>query len=155
MTSAAVNIDHIEGLEISSQTVYFMPRLEKSLALRLQGLDIKNSHLKSIEKEDLRQFPNIKVLYIVGNDLEWLDGDLFEFTPKLKLLNFNWNKISMVGAGILEPLKYLQHFWMIQNECTNNSGNTEEGLLAIVVELEKSCVLIPEKIAEKKQKLLK
>jgi hypothetical protein len=93
-STAAANINEVKALSINDQIVNFMPKFETSLARRLEAFNAYRCGMKSLEKDDLKQFPKLRELHLEKNELEWLDGDVFEFTSQIlyKQTAVHWSK---------------------------------------------------------------
>lgn len=65
---------------VFSHTVHYIPKLFDFLARTLVCLQINKIKLQSNDRNDLRQFPKIRMLSLQGNNLQWLDGNLFSST---------------------------------------------------------------------------
>jgi Leucine-rich repeat (LRR) protein len=87
--------------------------------------------MKALEKNDLKQFPNLRSLGLEGNELQWLDDDVFEFTPKLEWISFGDNKLKFIGANILQPLTNLSYAWFDDNKCIDDYAITKERIAGI------------------------
>lgn len=73
----------------------------------IAGLTINNSKLKKISQNDLKEFPKLKEIFIISNEVENLDSNLFEFNKSLKLVWIEGNKIKKIGAEIFDELHEL------------------------------------------------
>lgn len=155
MTSASANVDQVEGLQIRHQKVHFMPMFEPSLAKRLEGIIITDCGMKMIEQEDLRQFPNLVTLWLNKNEIQWLEDDFFKFTPKVRIVGFYNNKISMIGANFYEPLSRFNVLLMHGNECTTRNflpahGDDPKKLKDKILT---KCIYVLDEVAERKRKI--
>jgi hypothetical protein len=116
--SADSNIDLVQGMLLHQLTVNFLPKFSQALKQNLQYLQIIECDLKSIEKDDLAQFPTLLYLVVDRNpQLESLKSDLFKATPDLKHICFSNDNLKTIGANILEPLKDLQVALFAYNPC--------------------------------------
>jgi Leucine-rich repeat (LRR) protein len=111
MNPSAIDDDiRVEKLEIRHQIVNYLPKFTVSLAQRLKYLSVASCHLKIVSKEDLEQFPDLTILSLSHNDLERLDGDLFDYNPRLYAVWFNDNKkLKFIGANLLDSLTELEN----------------------------------------------
>ena len=118
---------NLQGLEIVHQTVNYLPKGINKFFPNLKGLVVENSKLKSLKKDDLKSLKQLVYVNFVGNDLESLDGDLFEFNPKLKFIGFGSNKI-----------KYVCGFLLI-NLSINAGATSSSEILAVLQTLKSQC----------------
>ncbi|KAG5667576.1 hypothetical protein PVAND_015553 [Polypedilum vanderplanki] len=117
------NGEHFQGLsnnEVnmivfrSSQMSKF-PRGLTNFFPQLKMIEIFSCGLTEITKNDLYGLGNVVYLSIIFNNLKYLPGDLFEFTPNLQIIDFSGNQISTVGFAIFDPLKKIIEFTMREN----------------------------------------
>lgn len=73
----------------------------------LRYIEIFDSKLKSIFAEDLRGFTKLEKLKLDFNEISFLPGDLFQFTPKISQISFASNKIKKINDNIFDNLKHL------------------------------------------------
>jgi hypothetical protein len=64
--------------------------------------------MHKITKNDLEKFKKLEKLKLEANKLKFLPGDLFEFTPKISILNFADNQIEAIGESLLDKLENLK-----------------------------------------------
>jgi hypothetical protein len=141
------DIDEIESLEIKEQTVHYVPKFTVKIAKRLKTLEIYDCGLKEVRKEDLKQFPQLKLLKLRGNDLEWLKGDLFAFNPKLIGVSFEENKkLKYIGADLLDSLPIVQMANFNYAGCIDSFAITREDLELLKTELQIKCKYEPTKL---------
>lgn len=134
-----INFDKVKGLDIRDQSVHYMPKFSELLAQSLEVLYISHCHLKSINRDDLKQFPNLRMLYLANNDLVSLDSNLFEFTTKLEVISFSWNKLTFIGVNILGPTKNLSKIWFIESGCVNYYAEMPVMTETVEAELQAKC----------------
>lgn len=103
----------VKGLWIENQTAHFIPKFTDALEDRLEALLIDRSHLKAVTMGDLRRFPRLKHLSLSSNDLEWLDGDLFDFNSNLEKISLQGNNFKFIGAELIDSLTKL---WLVSFE---------------------------------------
>lgn len=84
-------------------------------APNLVELSISFSSLRDIAKHDLYGLAQLKTLRLNNNLIEYLPGNLFEFTPNLVSVDFMRNQIKYIDPNILVPLKSLTYFNLIGN----------------------------------------
>lgn len=126
-------------LSIQRQTLHYLPKGIAKLFPGLLSLDISDSDLKSLKQADLKPFTKLQELALVSNDLETLDDNLFAFNTELVFVNFSFNKIKIVGEGILTPLTKLQSALFKGNDCIDASG-TKGDFTALKNTFKSQCV---------------
>jgi hypothetical protein len=113
------NNSTVKMFEVEKKTVNFMPKFTVLLAKRLESLFIINCHLKVVLKEDLQQFPQLRRLSLSNNDLEWLNGDLFDYNPQLHSVWFNKNNLKFIGENLVNSLTKLDFVDFMDAGCIN------------------------------------
>jgi len=75
----------------------------------LEVLEICDSKLKNICKNDLIEYKNLKQFRCEYNEVEFLPGDLFEGFENLEFINFYYNKLNFIEPNILDGLEKLKY----------------------------------------------
>lgn len=94
-------------LQITDSILPRMPHHFVNIYKNLRSLNIGQSNLSSITKFELK-FEHLRSIYLHENDLEYLPGDLFEFTKNLELVFLHNNKIKFIGPKLLDDLQCLR-----------------------------------------------
>jgi hypothetical protein len=71
----------------------------------LHTLEIRDCGLKTICREDLKEFTNIEQLFLGHNELTTLPDDLLEDMTKLTAISFYNNKIEKMSSNLLKPIR--------------------------------------------------
>jgi hypothetical protein len=82
--------------------------------------------ISTIEREDLRQFPKLKVLELHGNLLKNLPADMFHSVPMIRYFDLSLNKIENIEDGFFQELKKLESFHIGNNVCIPESDHASE-----------------------------
>lgn len=119
---------HVEELIISYSDFPNILRGMGKIFTNIKKLHIFSSNLETISKFDLQQFPNLEKLSLVNNPIEYLPGDLFEFTRKIEIVSASPN-IKFIGEKLLDGLVLkrvdfcgnisINEFFNIKNEKTS------------------------------------
>lgn len=109
---------------ITRQTVLYWPGgIEKTFPC-IRTFEISDSGLKSVTKFDLQPHKKMRKLFLHNNDLESLDGDLFDFNPEITYIDFSLNRfLTVVGEKLLVPLKNLKAAHFHKSECIDSPDN--------------------------------
>jgi hypothetical protein len=132
-------IRSVKFLEIDFQTTFYLPRGWENKFDNLEGIEVHDSKLKFISKDDISPFPNLKELKLWKNDLERLDSDLFETNPEIRFIDFTQNKLKIVGRNILSPLRNLLSAKFEYNFCISMNSGFEQDIQKFKLELEEMC----------------
>lgn len=84
------------------------------------------AHVPSLTSEDLKPFTKLISLDLGYNRFVTLESDLFKYSPKLKFINFENNKLEHIGQNLLTELKELTFANFHTNPCINASASTHE-----------------------------
>lgn len=126
-----LDIDNIDFVKIESvmKSVKFIPAGIKKKFTKMIGFEVINSGLVHIEKDDMRQFgADLIHVDFFGNSLSALDGDLFQFNPKLKIIYFAYNSIKFIESSLFQNFKSMinikmVNFWSCY--CINEGSNSD------------------------------
>jgi hypothetical protein len=147
--TAGKTFEDIEALSITRKVVTKIPENVENFLPNLKCLQIYSSKLETITTDDLRLLPNLEYINLGSNLLKALDGNLFNFNLKLKVLFFSGNDIESVGQGILDGLTDLVNVDFQTNNCINLAGQTPERIEVLKEELLLKCLPFGETIAPK------
>lgn len=142
-----VGFDHLEGkskydvevFDVQNQTFRYIPKNLDEFFPNLKCINWYNSDLTSISSDDLKPFPDLVRLGVWLNNLESLDGDLFKYTPKLKIIDFEENHIRHVGHGLLSGLHELEEIYFWNNICIDDDAFDSESVRQLEQELMEKC----------------
>lgn len=108
-------------LVMENITCFFLPDNMDSHFPNLNHLDVTNTGLKIITKDNMKMFPHLKYLYIRKNLIENLPPDLFECNKELQFINLSENKIKIVDEKTFDSLPNLISVNMEGNVCIDKS----------------------------------
>jgi hypothetical protein len=108
-TTSVDNSYLMKALEVDHQTVYYKPKFTGPFAGRIEALSFYSCKLKVISKDEFEQFPMLRQLKLIWNNLEWLNSDLFDFNKNIEVIDFYGNqRLKFIGANLLDLLPNLQ-----------------------------------------------
>ena len=146
---------NLTSLEIEDQIVHYLPKGIDKFFPNLKLLKVASSKLKSVMQEDLKPLTELEFVRFLSNDLETLDGDLFEFNPNLKFVDFDTNKIKYVGEILFNHLNHLQEVDFRNNPCINVHPRSSSAIHALVQKLKSSCKFPSELLLIKRKERMK
>lgn len=91
----------VEGISAYNlQPVSSIPKNLESFFPHLAVLQWYHGGIKTISSQDLRPFPNLRILYLGDNEITTLDGDLLQYSRNILAVHFINNKIEHVGRDL-------------------------------------------------------
>lgn len=109
---------HIHRIEFLECEILYLPKLKDSF-INLKQLQISESKLKMITRDDLLHFPNLTMLDCPYNELTFIPGDLFANTTKIEVISFCHNKLIAIDPSVLVGLNFLTYVDFCENPCIN------------------------------------
>lgn len=131
--------DDVNVFSIRNKPCRFLPSGIGSLFRNLEGLEIYRAGLKAITKEDLKQFPNLKVLWIYANDLQTLPSGLLDNNQKLISVSFWNNNINSIAADVFDTLEDLQRVTLKENSCISRNAMNRNQIIELKLKIAKKC----------------
>ena len=119
---------HIQGLtneDVNGLGIYYatslnhFPKNIEAFFPKLTVIMILDGNLASVSADDIKPFPNLKLLSLSSHQIVTLDGDLFKHTPKVQGIFFGNNLITNVGHNFLAGLNDLVLVEIQRNPCIN------------------------------------
>lgn len=87
---------------ISKSNCFYFPLGFSNFFINLEGIKFFKTKFKEVRKEDLKEFPNLRLIDFEGNEIEFLEANLFENNPKLRFIGVDNNKIAHIDAHIFD-----------------------------------------------------
>lgn len=124
-----------------NQDQKYIPRPIAAIFPNLRGLQWYKSNLWEITANDLQPFPYLMHLNLEQNKLMSLDADLFMFTPRLRVINFNNNFLYHVGVDLLAiaKLPFLTEARFQGNPCYNDYELSQSRIAIMNEQLSRKC----------------
>lgn len=119
------------------QIVHHMPSSLEQYFPQLEVLQIWSCGLRSLTKNDIKVFEDLKEVSMSGNEIETLQSDLFAANPKVTKIDFSRNNLKHIGFNLLVPLENLMFVDFYQNFCINDGSRNRIGTL--VRNLRRNC----------------
>lgn len=113
---------NVSNLRIIDQVAHFFPSDFDRHFPHLSVLKVWSSGLRFMSQIDLKKFPYLTVLSLLGNLLENLDSNLFMFNKRLIKIDFTRNRLKHVGTNLLRPLEALKFADFYDNDCINGGA---------------------------------
>lgn len=131
--------DDVEYLYIRNQNLPFIPEGIANFFRNLDSLAISETSLMSISANDLRPFPRLLFIYLYGQQLTSIDGDLFTYTPHLQQVHFNFNLIQHIGHDLVTGLNNLTILYLQGNVCIDQVAGNRADVLSLGPRLSVFC----------------
>lgn len=134
--SEIANAAEIEGFLIRQSpptAVKFIPFGLKKKFASLKALQFDQTDLQAVKKENLKEFgDSLRYLFLIKCKIISIDADLFEYNPKLKIINLYGNPIRYIGPDFfinLMPMESVDEFSLMNAGCINRRYSSWYGLL--------------------------
>lgn len=126
-----VETSDIEILDISNaKEMKFIPTGVKKMFPKLKAIRIVYSGLIYLSQQELKQFgEDLVYARFHDNQLTALEGDLFNYNPKLILVDFQGNSLKFIDSRLFESftqMNYLEEVDFLGCDCLNQTFKKEE-----------------------------
>lgn len=135
----AKTIDDVDAVDFYQQQCRYLPKGLAKFFKNLVGLSVWESGLESISKDDLRPFPNLKILWLFGNRLMVIQPLLLIHNRKIKFLDFSENRIRSVAPDFFDPLVDLEKIYFPSNICYSGNAEGQNNIKEIERKLIQNC----------------
>lgn len=124
------NNDDVQAVIIRTKEMTLMARDLYKFFPNLRSIDMYNSAVGEVHKEDFRNLTKLTEINLRGNQIKTLKSDLFSDNLNLEALNFISNPIKHVDHKVFDPLVKLTslHFELVacfSQGFANNRANVE------------------------------
>lgn len=96
-------------------------------------------NISTIDSTPFKPFPNLIYIELFINKLVSLDGDLFQYTPKLRQIGLHSNLLQHVGHDLMTDLTDLVDAGFLNNPCINVYANTPQQIEELNLQLPIQC----------------
>lgn len=122
----------VEAVVIIESKLSKIPHNFQELFENLTILCIKQCNLEKIERKDLRNFINLKEVWMPNNKIKELPENLFVDHPEIEKISFSNNKISIIGEKILDGLDDLKYANFNRNLTIDVTYDAEEPRISLM-----------------------
>ena len=122
-----------------SPLCFFLPTGIADKFANLEVLVVAHTGLRSITKDDLKPFANLRGLYIDYSKITSIHGDLFIYNKNLEELSLQQDGIKYVEPDSFKSLRKLKSFAFDNNDCYNGNAKERDGVENLFIEIEKNC----------------
>lgn len=131
--------DHVDYFRLMYEELGHFPEELENFFPNLIGLRIYKSGLKEVSKEDLRPYPQLKLLALDENEIEVLEENLFEQTPNLQWIYFDDNNIVHIAPKLLGSLSQLQWAYFSGNLCIDENAINSMQVHRLTLKMSAKC----------------
>lgn len=128
--AAGKNHGDVQAVILRNRDMKFVPRDLHKFFPNLRSIDMYNSGVEEISREDLKNLTRLTEMNMRGNFIQVLRNDLFLDNTELQSLNFISNPMRHIDYKVFDPLKQLTslHFELavcLSQGFANNRANVE------------------------------
>lgn len=99
---------NIEALDIQETDMKFIPKGIKTVCPRLKALNLRNTGLMSMKREDFTPFGSeLEYVSFRANNIIALDSDIFADNPNIKFISFQSNRLRFIEPEFFENARKL------------------------------------------------
>jgi hypothetical protein len=131
------NNDEIGYFYIEDQQLLFFPTNLADIFPNLIAIRFARTNISAVSYLDLEVFPDLTFISLQANQLESVDGDLFDNNRELLFIGLSGNLIQHVGFNLFTSLTKLKRVTFFTNPCVNAAGTGQS-------EIQKLNDLLPE-----------
>lgn len=131
--------DDVKAITIYDGICNIIPSALGSIFPNIEALAVWNSSLKFVSSNDLQQFSNLREIWLLGNDLEYLESNLFVYNPRVEIVVVRSNKIKYVGAKCFDFLQNLRKVDFSDNECLDEISTDAVQISDIKKKIRQKC----------------
>ncbi|KAG5668404.1 hypothetical protein PVAND_016344 [Polypedilum vanderplanki] len=140
--NSSMSHENVQGFYSTSSfyILHYMPHGLSKIFPNLIAILINYSQMKEIHQKDLEQYEKLKYIQIWGNDIEYLEKDLFKYNTELEYISFGGNnKINQIYPTIFDHLSKLQQLYLSRNQCIQKDRTDRSGVLELIKEVKILC----------------
>lgn len=138
----------VRGLGIHLQSISFFRSGFSQYFPNIAGLELTNSNVKVIRKQDLSPFRLLQFLVMQGNRLESLEIDTFEGNPNIDYVVFANNDLKHLDPRTFDVLTRLYYLDVTSNRCINRAASTPQQLAELKTEIGIKCKTVRNQISD-------
>lgn len=112
------------------------------------GLELANSNLKVIRKQDLSPFKLLQAIVMHGNRLESLELDTFEGNPDMVSIFLANNDFKHLDPKTFDILPKLYRLVLTSNRCINKSASNQQELAELKIAMRLQCKSVGDQITD-------
>lgn len=150
--------ENVQGIHMMSiQNVKFLPSNFATIFKNIKGISIRYSDLREITKTDLIPFPQLEYLNLDRNKIKVIRSDLLKFNPEIKAVWLNGNQILKVEHKVFDGLNHLEYLDLSNNECENLDAlaETRPAVLKLIEVVNQNNCMWDEELLNKCQAMTK
>lgn len=112
-----------------------------SMFSSIEALSVSEANLKSVSNADLKQFANLREIWILSNNLEYLESTLFQYNENVAFISFSGNKIKYIGEHFFNFLPKLLQALFYYNECIDDEATVVSELSSLKQKIKEKCAV--------------
>lgn len=113
--------ENVKSIKISSKTLQKIPKEFSEIFGNLEEIFISSAGLTEINSADLREYKSLIALNLKKNQITTLPYKLFTFTPRLKYIDFSYNRLKYIDVDIFDDVLSLEFADFSFNICTGKN----------------------------------
>lgn len=136
------NNQNVQGFLENGWELQYIPSNLAEFFPNLKALLIYGPLLRLVAS-DLKPFPNLVMFTSQGSELTSIDGDFFQHTRKLQIIEVSYGKLQNVGENILSRLNELTRADFRSNSCIQFYAESSQRIAELKKKLLTECPPLP------------
>lgn len=138
VNNSSAILDDVKGFWIEDEVCKFVPKGIATFMTNLVAFGLMKTGLVSLSKFDLEPFTSIRRFAVYGNEIEYIERDLFMYNKKLESVSLTDNNLMIIGSTFLETLPLL-NWAQIEIRCVHRTCENRDCIKPLTKHLEDNC----------------
>lgn len=130
---------NVRGLRVHDMTTKYLPINLCKHFPRLEAIEVVGGKMVKLERNDIKIYPHLKVLWLPRNNIETLSSDVFQENLQLEKISFYENRLKFIDSDILKSLQHLKYINLELNDCIDSFANTAICIKSIEKKIVEQC----------------
>lgn len=131
-------LNDVKGFWVTNEVCKYVPKKIAMFMPNLVAFGMEKTGLKSLSRFDLEPFPNIKRFAVYGNEIDYIEKDLFIYNTKLESVSLTDNNLMIIGSTFLEPLPLL-NWAQVEIKCVRRTCENRDCIKSLTSDLNINC----------------
>lgn len=133
------NNSDVKAIFVRNQLFHYFPLNFVNFFHDLEVIQIIRSKLKQLNRDDIKHYKNLKILWLPHNQIERLSAEIFADLLKLERLSFYGNNLKIIASDVLNNLRFLRIANFVNNQCITFEAQSSGTLKFLKMKIKVYC----------------